>query len=118
MDYRPVIASRLARTGFGQKALAQDPDLEVFKQRPSPRVKWGLLIMGLSFLIPWPSMALVAYLAYLWEQPWALLAGAAVVVVVAHLVFVAGVLVAGGNYLLSLLRWAAARFIRKYHPPA
>lgn len=118
MDYRPRMARWLARTRFGQNALVQGEDLTVFKQKPSPRVLLGLVLMGLSFLLPWPGMALTAYFSLSRQEPWVLLAGSVAVFVVVHLIFIAGVFLAGGNYAMALLRWGAARFINKHLPLA
>ena len=110
------IAERLARTRFGRRALAEKTNLGVFREKPSARFYLGLSLIGLSCLMGLPAMALCGYLASVWKEPLILPLGVGVVFVAVHLLFAAGVYLAGANYAMVLLRWFAGQFMRKNLP--
>ncbi len=107
-------AFRLAQTRFGRRALAQKVDLGAFRARPSPRFYLGLSLIALSFLLSLPAMALCGYLARAWGEPLIFPLGVGAVLVAVHLLFAAGVYLAGANYAMILLRWLARRFLRRH----
>jgi hypothetical protein len=111
------IAERLAGTRFGQRALADEVDLGVFKARPSLRFYLGLFLIASSYLLGLPAMALCGYLAHAWGDPLIVALAIGVVFVAVHGIFAAGVYLSGANYAMVLLRWFAARFLRKHLSP-
>jgi SAM-dependent methyltransferase len=74
-------------------------------RRPwSPRRIAGVALLGVSFVLGWPAVALAGILALRWGQPAVVAVGGPVLLVIAHLVFSAGVYLAGGDRLLAALR--------------
>jgi len=108
------IALRLAGTRFGGWAMAEEVDFGVFRAKPSARFYLGLCLMALSYLLGLPAMALCGYLAHAWKEPLILPLGVGAVFVAVHLLFAAGVYLAGANYAMILLRWFASRFLRTH----
>lgn len=107
-------AARLAATGWGQRVLAQAVDLSALKIPPGPRVWLGLGLIAVSYLLGLPLMALVGWLTHQRSDGLVLVLGGGAAVVVIHLIFAAGVWLAGANYTGLLIRWTARRFMRRY----
>jgi len=108
------LAKRLAHTKYGRKALAGQADFSAFRRRPSPSLYFGLALIASSYLMGPAALVLGGYLAAEGEPPLLLALGAAGVFVLVHLVFVAGVWLAGANYAAILLHWAARKFLLRY----
>lgn len=111
------IARRLAQTRFGHRVLIEEPDLRVFKSRPTFRVYLGLSLIALSYLVSLPSLALCGYLAHQRSEPLIMILGGGVVLVIVHLIFAGGAYLAGANYARVLAFWALGKFLKKHYPP-
>ena len=107
-------ARRLAQTRFGQKSLTQPNGLSIFKQQPGTRVYVGLVLMAMSFLTGLPALAFLSYLSVKLSQPMTIAVGGPAVILLVHIMFGVGVYLAGQNYAVKLLQWAAKRFLQKY----
>ena len=114
MSFLRSFARRLAQTKFGQKSLSRPDGLSIFKQQPCTRVYVGLVLMAMSFLIGLPVLALLSYLALKMSKPMTIAVGGPVVFLLVHIMFGAGIYLAGQNYAVDLLQWAAKRFLQKY----
>ena len=104
---------RLARTSYVAEALAHPVDLGALRHRPTARVWVGLFLALLSYMIGWPVIALLGYLAVRLQQPLVLAIGGPVTYGVSHGTFLVGAWLAGRDYLPILMRWAARRAFRK-----
>ncbi len=111
------IAGWTARSEFARSAIEEKADLGPFTQRPSPRVIAGIILMGFSYIIGWPAVALFGVLSIWLRQPLIVIIGGPVIYGISHLVFLAGLYCAGARYTYVFLRWATRRFIEKYGPP-
>lgn len=109
-----IIARRVARTDFARKALEEQADLSPFREKPSARILAGLFLMAFSYLIGWPAVSLFGVLAIYFNQPLIIILGGPAIYGTSHLVFLAGMYLAGARYTYLFLRWAARRFIEKY----
>jgi hypothetical protein len=107
------IAERIARTEFARKAVSENADLSLFKAKLSARVLFGLILIGLSYLIGWPAVALFSILSIYFGQPLLLIIGGPVIYGISHLVFIAGAYLAGAKYTYVLLRWATRRALER-----
>jgi hypothetical protein len=108
------MARRLARTKFGQKALAQSDGLSILKQKPTTRVYGGLALMALSYLTGLLALAFLSYLSVKISKPMIIAVGGPVVFGLVHIMFGVGVYLAGQNYAMEALLWATKRFLEKY----
>ena len=107
-------ARRLAQTRFGQKSVTQPNGLSILKQQPGTRVYVGLVLMAMSFLTGLPALAFLSYLSVKLSQPMTIAVGGPAVILLVHIMFGVGVYLAGQNYAVKLLQWAAKRFLQKY----
>ncbi len=107
------IAGRLARTNFAAAAIADGADLSVLKARPPGRVWLGIALVVAGNLVGAPGIALCAFLAYYWDTPRIIVVGGPVLLVVAHLLFLSGIYIAGGRYVKVVFRWLTRVVLEK-----
>jgi hypothetical protein len=107
------IAERIARTEFARKAISGNADLSLFKAKLSGRVVFGLMLIGLSYLIGWPAVAFFSILSIYFGRPLILIIGGPVIYGISHLVFIAGAYLAGAKYTYVFLRWATRKALER-----
>ena len=100
------IIKRISQTAYVRSAVAEKADLSAFKANPSFRVKLGIAIIFISYVIAWPAIAVLGYLAVAHDRTWLLAVAAPLLYAFSHLVFVLGMYLAGADYIKVLLRWA------------
>ncbi len=108
------MARRLARTRFGQRALTRPDGLGILERKPTVRVYGGVALMAISVLTGLPSLALLSYLSVRMSDPRIIAIGGPVSFVAVHVMFGAGVYLAGQNYASQALLWATKRFLQKH----
>lgn len=108
---------RISRTEFARKALEQKADLSPFREKPSARILFGLFLMVFSYVIGWPAVALFGILSVCFNQPLIVILGGPAIYGTSHLVFLAGMYLAGAKYTYFFFRWATRKFLEKYLGP-
>jgi peptidoglycan-N-acetylglucosamine deacetylase len=88
----------LASTSAGRKALREKTDLSAFKERPSKRFLTGVGLILISYVLGWPMVGLFSFLAAYFQRP-GLLIGGPLSYGFSHLVFLAGMFLAGRESL-------------------
>lgn len=88
----------LASTSVGRKALREKTDFSAFKERPSKRFVAGAGLMLFSYVLGWPMVGLFSFLAAYFQRP-GLLMGGPLSYGFSHLVFLAGMVLAGRESL-------------------
>ncbi len=111
---RARIINRLLETRFVCEAMAERTPLSSLRVKPTPRVWVGLGLIGLSYIIGWPAVGLLALIAYHASEPLILAVGGPVTYGMSHLVFMVGFYLAGSRYAPIFLRWATWRSIEKW----
>ena len=48
---------KIAATGFVRSAMEEQADLSAFKEKPGPRIIFGLMAIMISYIIGWPAVA-------------------------------------------------------------
>lgn len=114
VDIMGTIAGRVARTRFAREAVADKADLGPFREKPGGRVIAGIVLMGFSYVIGWPAVALLGAVAIYLREPLIVIIGGPLTYGLSHLVFLAGLYLAGAEYGYALARWATRRFVEKY----
>ncbi len=112
------IAAQLVRIRFVREALAERADLSGLAARPTLRAWTGLGLMAFSYVIGWPAVAVLAWLAYRLSEPLVVALGGPLVYGLSHLVFLAGAALAGADYARAVLRWATRRLVERLAGPA
>jgi hypothetical protein len=99
------IIAKLAGLPFVQKAMDEEADLGAFKQRPTLKVVLGVSLIAFSYLIGWPLIGLLTSLSIYYHQPLLIAVGGPLAYGLSHLVFLAGMYIAGAKYTRIFLRW-------------
>ncbi len=107
------IARGISKTKFARHALDEDPRTNPFKEKPPAKVLIGILLIGFSYILGWPLIGLCGVLALYWREPLLAVIGVPLLFVVAHLVFLAGVYLAGGKYFMPVIRWITRITLKK-----
>lgn len=99
------IILKLAERPYVQAAIADKADLSAFKGKPTPQILAGVSAIGLSYIICWPLISALGYLAYRTNNHWLLTVGGPVAYGMSHLVFILGMWLCGAKYSMIFLRW-------------
>ena len=107
------VLERISRTAYVQSAIADKADLSVFKAKPSLRTALGILALGISYVIAWPAIAVLGYIAISMDKAWLIAIGGPLLYGFSHLVFLLGMYLAGFDYSKVFLRWAIRVVVEK-----
>jgi hypothetical protein len=112
---RRKIAKYLSEKKFIIKIQENPADLSEFKERPTPRLITGLILMGFSYVIGWPAVAALGFLAVWLKEPLVAVIGCPTIYGLSHVVFIIGAwLSRAPHYMGMLTRYAIQLFIKKY----
>ena len=104
----------LAGKKFIQKILETPADLSEFKERMTPRLIIGLILMVLSFIIGWPAVAALSVLAVWFKEPLIAVIGCPTTYALSYVVFIVGAwLSRAPHYMGNLARYTIQYFYRK-----
>jgi len=107
------IANRIAQTKFASKAINERADLSAFKQKPTAQNLLGIFLTCCSYIIGWPAVGLIGALSIYWREPLLMIIGVPLCLLTAHLVFLLGMYLAGGKYVMIFVRWATRITLEK-----
>ena len=108
------LVARLARTRFVHQAMeGEAADLGALRGKPSPGVIVGVALIGFSYIIGWPAVALLGILAAHFKRAAIVVVGGPLIYGLSHVVFMVGMYFAGNRYAPILLRRAARAVMRK-----
>jgi hypothetical protein len=111
---RKKIGQYLAGKKFIQKILENPADLSEFKERMTPRLITGLILMALSFIIGWPAVAALSVLAIWFKEPLIAVIGCPTTYALSYVVFIVGAwLSRAPHYMGILARYTLQSFLRK-----
>jgi hypothetical protein len=113
VNFIEKIANGIAQTKFASKAINERADLSALKQKPTVQNTFGIFLMCCSYIIGWPAVGLTGALSIYWSQPLLIIIGAPIFLITAHLVFLLGMYLAGGRYVMILLRWVTRVTLEK-----
>jgi len=105
----------LASTAAGRKALREKTDLSAFKERPSKRFLTGVGLVLISYVLGWPMVGLFSVLAAYFQNP-GLLIGGPIAFGFSHLVFLAGMYLAGRGsfkYVEIFFLWSLRTLVER-----
>jgi hypothetical protein len=108
------LVARIARTRFVRTAMeGEAADLGALRGKPSPAVIVGVALIAVSYIIGWPAVALLAFLAAHFNRAAIVVVGGPLTYGLSHAVFMVGAYFAGNRYAPILLRCAARAAMRK-----
>jgi hypothetical protein len=111
---RKKIAEYLAGRKYVIELLENPTDLREFHERPTKRLIAGLILMGLSYVIGWPAVAALSFLAAWFREPMIAVIGCPTTYGLSYLVFIVGAWLARApHYMGTLARYTIQCFLRK-----
>jgi hypothetical protein len=96
---------RLGETGFVRSAIDEQVDLSAFREKPTPTAIAGLVVIGLSYIVGWPAIALLGIVAIKLQEPLLAVIGGPLLYGLSHLVFILGMYLCGAFYSMVMVRW-------------
>lgn len=111
---RDNVARYLAGRKYVQNIMAHPADLSEFKERPTPRLIAGLVLMALSFLLGWPAVAALSVAAVWFKEPLIFVIGGPTTYAFSYVVFIIGAWMARAPHYLGILgRYALQSLVKK-----
>jgi hypothetical protein len=111
---RKKIAQYLAGKKYVKEMLDHPADLSEFNERMTPRLITGLILMGLSYIIGWPAVAALSFLAVWFKEPLIAIIGCPATYALSCVVFIVGAwLSRAPHYMGILARYTIQSFFRK-----
>ena len=107
------VANDIAKTKFASRAIKDGADLSAFKEKPTAQNLLGIFLMCCSYIIGWPAVGLIGAFSIYWHEPLLIIIGGPLLLILAHLVFLAGMYLAGGKYVMVFFRWATRVTLEK-----
>lgn len=107
------LANGIAKTKFANRAIDDGADLSAFRVKPTAQNYFGIFLMCCSYIIGLPAVGLIGVLSVYWHEPLLIIIGGPLLLVIAHLVFLAGMYLGGGKYIMFFLRWATRVALEK-----
>ena len=111
------LARRLEKTNFAQSAIEDQADLSPFKEKPTPRLITGVVLIALSFLFGWPAVGAFGVAAIWLNNPYIVLIGGPLTYGFSWLVWAVGMYLTGREnheYGRVFLRWLVRRMVERY----
>ncbi len=103
---KQAVLNRIAQIRYVRAAIEEKADLAAFKQKPTPRIISGLVVIGISYTIGWPVVGALSLLAAYLQKPLIVIIGGPVVYGLSHLTFILGMYLAGAEHAKVFFRWA------------
>ena len=111
---RKKIAQYLASKKCIKTILENPADLSEFKERPTPRLIAGLVLMVLSYILGWPAIFALSFMAVWFQKPLIAVIGCPMTYGLSCIVFVIGAWLARApHYMGTLMRYSIQSFFRK-----
>ena len=111
--FRKLVA-RLAKTQFVRTALKEEIDIGAIRRiELTPRMIAGLILVGLSYALGWPAVAVFGFLAVYLGEPLIAVIGGPATYAVSHLMFFVGASLAGAGYVRILTKYGTKILFRK-----
>ncbi len=114
METIKKLANYMAKWKFARDAIDDRADLSEIKENPTVKNYAGIFLMCFSYILGFPAIGLLGALSIYWREPKLIMIGGPLLFIVAHLVFMAGMVLAGGKYLRVFFRWATRVAIEKF----
>ena len=111
------LIKKFAETEFVRSAIRDKADLSAFNERPSFGTLFGVFLIVLSYVLAWPTISVLGYLAAIYSRPLLVVVGGPVMYGLSHLVFITGMYLAGARYSMIVFRWATRKAMQKLITP-
>ena len=110
--FKPI-TKRIVTTAWMQDAMNDGDALHIFREKPATQVYVGIGLILASYVIGWPAVVILGLLAFYTGEPLTLAIGGPLTYGLYHLVFLAGLYLAGKRYAVALTYWAARKTLAR-----
>ena len=108
------LARILAQRESIREILDHPTDLSEFRERPTPRLIAGLVLMGLSYIMGWPAVTALGILAVYLREPLIAIVGGPLTYGLSCVVFLVGAWLARApHYMQIATRYAVGKLFEK-----
>lgn len=112
----PVLKSivrRIEATAWMRNAMNNEDVQYVFREKPARQVYLGIGLILVSYVIGWPAVAMLGLMAFYLGEPLILAIGGPLFYGLSHLVFLAGLYLAGKRYAVALAHWVSRKALAR-----
>lgn len=105
MNILKKAARYFARKKFCRKAIDEHADLRAFKDKLTPPIVTGLILIAFSYVIGLPAVVALSIIAVWLHKPLVGIIGGPLIYGVSTIIFIIGLKLAGKKYFLVLISW-------------
>jgi hypothetical protein len=106
-------ARYFARKEFCRKAINEHADLSAFKEKLTPSIATGLVLIAFSYVTGLPAVAVLGIIAVWIKKPLIGIIGGPLIYAVSTLFFIIGIKLAGKKYFLVVISWMVRVILEK-----
>lgn len=114
---KQILVRKLIKRKFVRSAIRDKADLSAFHEPPTFRIFFGVFLIILSYILSWPAISFLGFLATIHLQPLLVIIGGPIMYGLSHLVFLTGMYLSGAKYSIIFLRWATRKLMQKLLTP-
>ncbi|MDD4356786.1 MAG: hypothetical protein PHN98_06000 [Smithellaceae bacterium] len=103
----------LARTKYCKTAIEDQADLKSIREKPTPSMIAGLIMIGFSYIIGLPAVVAFSVIAVWLKKPLVAVIGGPLIYAVSTIIFIIGVKMAGKTYFHVFCRWMVRVVLEK-----
>ena len=101
------------KINYVQRARAEHIDMSCMARRPTLKEQFGIFLILLSYVLGWPAVAGFAFLSMYLKEPLVLIIGGPSIYGFSHVLFIAGIYIAGRQYAAVLVKWSIKKAYEK-----
>jgi ATP/ADP translocase len=107
------VALYFAQKPFCRKAIEERADLLAFKEKLTPAIVVGIVLILFSYVIGMPAVIALGGIAIALKEPLIGIIGGLLIYGISTLIFIIGIKLAGKRYIKVLFRWLARVILEK-----
>lgn len=113
MNILKKAARYFARKKFCRKAIDEHADLSIFKEKLTPHVITGLILIAFSYVIGLPAVIALSIIAVWLHKPLVGIIGGPLIYAISTIIFIIGLKLAGKKYFFVLISWITRIILEK-----
>ena len=103
----------MARTKYCKTAIEDQADLKAIREKPTPSMIAGLIMIGFSYIIGLPAVVAMGIIAVWATKPLVAVIGGPLIYAISTIIFIIGIRMAGKTYVHVFCRWMVRVVLEK-----
>jgi hypothetical protein len=103
----------LARKKYCKTAIEDQADLKAIREKPTPSMIAGLIMIGFSYIIGLPAVVAMGIIAVWAKKPLVAVIGGPLIYAISTIIFIIGIGMAGKTYVHVFCRWMVRVVLEK-----